>query len=124
MEAFLRSKLASALEPVDVDSPRHHRFLALKFASFDAAAECTRRLNDRVFNSVGRSVAVIHKGAKACRPPHIQCRGNGLTQVYGILQELVKACDEPLVPNETRTSTTHTTFVAVNEKRPGAPQSS
>lgn len=61
-----------------------------------------------------RQVSVIHKGAKAARPPHVRRRGHGLKDVFGIMQRLLRDGEELIMTHDTKTQRTSSLLDAVS----------
>lgn len=78
LEQSYRSRFAAMARPTHIESPPYHDFLTVKFSTHVEAADYTSRLGERCTDEAGRRVPVIHKGAKAARPPHIVRRGQAL----------------------------------------------
>lgn len=111
LEASYRSKFCPQVEPTGTDSKRLHNLLAVKFSEFDAAARYAAQLNGKCSDPAGRAVEVIHKGAKAGRPPHIVRRGEMLHPFYALFERCLKS-GEKLQPHHTMRGDTQTVFYA------------
>lgn len=113
-EARYRSDNKVAKVPIATESKPFHDWLAVKFRTHEAAAKYHRILNDVFRDGEGRPVVVIHKGAKASRPPHISRRGTVLHPFYGVFTACI--CDgETLQPHYNNKGDTNTQFWAVSE---------
>lgn len=84
LEARHRSENKVVEVPIATESKPFHDWLAVKFRTHEAAAKYHSILKDIFRDGDGRPVEVIHKGAKASRPPHISRRGTMLHPFYGV----------------------------------------
>lgn len=65
MDAAWRSAKVPSVQHSEVSSPRLHRFLTVKFTSFDVAVLYTVALKGACYDRAGNLVDRIHKGATA-----------------------------------------------------------
>lgn len=114
LEATWRSSLAPRYTPTEISSPNFHRWLTLKFATYAEAAAYTAALGKKVRDRSGAPMEVIHKGAKAGRPPHINRRGAALTKVYHEAVKQLKANESLEQSHADKASPAHTRFFAVD----------
>lgn len=114
LEATWRSSLLPQASPIEVSAPDFHRWLTVKFVSFAEAASYAAALSKKVSDRSGAAVEVIHKGAKAGRPPHINRRGAALQAVYKEVSKQLRPQEVLKQSHEAKATPSRSRFFALN----------
>lgn len=111
--AASRSRFPDAPAPSRFEGPKYHDYLTCYFDSFAEAASFTKVLDGKVFDRSGAKVGVVHKGAKASAPPHVQRRGKALAPAYAAFFKALRDDEELHQAHRTKQNPARTEYIAI-----------